>query len=152
MTTEVTVESTNTVIQVTSGIQTQVSIDWVQGLPGPAGDGTTFTLVADQSIGGHRVVRSTATGCDYADSSILSHLGKVVGITNAATSAGQSVKIWPTGKITEPTFNFSIGPVYLSTNGTLTQTIPASGFIQQIGVATSATTLVIQILSPIEVI
>ena len=141
----------NTSVTVTYGIDTEVTVSWVAGLPGPAGDGVTFVAVADQAIGGHRVVISTATGCDYADSSNLAHLGKVIGMTNAATSAGNSVKIWPAGKITEPSFNFALGPVYLSTNGLLTQTPPTTGFIQQIGVALSQTTILVQILNPIEV-
>ena len=128
-----------------------VTISWVPGIPGPPGDGVTFTALADQNIDIHRVVRSTATGCDYADSSDLTHLGKVIGITNATTLQGSLVKIWPAGKITDLSFNFTLGPVYLTTNGFMTQTPPTTGFIQQIGVALSQTTILVQILSPIVV-
>lgn len=142
----------DTEVTATYGVDTEVTVSWIAGLPGPAGDGITFVASADQAIGGHRVVRSTATGCDYADSSNLTHLGKVIGMTNEATSSGNLVKIWPAGKITDPSFNFDLGPVYLSTNGLLTQTPPTTGFIQQIGVALSQTTILVQILNPIAVI
>lgn len=124
-----------------------------QGPEGPPGANTvSVTAIADQALGGHRVIKVTPTGCDYADSSNLSDFGKVIGITDSAFSGGASVTIFSQKLITEPSWNFALGPVFLSTNGTLTQVAPTSGFIQQVGVALSPTELLINLYPPIKVI
>lgn len=136
--------------EVTVGSGTTINISWVQGLPGPAGIGTVIYATGDQAIGGHRVVKATATGVDYADSSNSSDQGKVVGITASAFAAGDLVKVYTAGEIIESTWTWTPGPVYLGTNGLLTQTVPTSGFVQQVGVAHEPTKLVVQILSSIK--
>lgn len=120
--------------------------------PGPAGRGTTTFTLADVAIGGHRVVKATETGCDYASNQTLSDIGKIIGVTDSAVSAGARATVVTAGEIIEPTWAWTMGAVYLSTNGTLTQTVPTTGFVQQIGTAVSSTKIVIQIQSPIEVI
>lgn len=104
---------------------------------------------ADQAIGGHRIVKITPTGCDYADSSTISDLGKVIGMTQSAFSMGELVTIFTQTTITEPSWNWTLGPVYLSTNGLLTQTAPTVGFLQQIGTALSPTELLLSFQQPI---
>ena len=136
--------------EVTVGSGTTINISWAQGLPGPAGTGTVFYATGDQAIGGHRVVRATTTGVDYADQSVESHQGKVVGITASAFAAGELVKVYTAGEVIESTWTWTPGPVYLGTNGLLTQTVPTSGFIQQVGVAHEPTKLVVQLLSSIK--
>lgn len=105
---------------------------------------------ADQALGGHRVVKATATGFDYADSTVLSDAQAVVGITGGAASASSEVTVITSGKVTEPSWSWTVGQnVYLSTNGLMTQTAPSSGFLIVIGKALSATTLLISINTPI---
>jgi len=116
-----------------------------QGPPGPPGENPSLYIIASTNIGGHRVVKSTLTGCTYADSAVLSDLGKILGITSSATEQGNLTKIHTSGEIEESTWNFTTGPVYLGSTGVLTQTLPATGFIQQVGVAISSTKIAIQI-------
>ncbi|MBM3204117.1 hypothetical protein FJZ55_09470, partial [Candidatus Woesearchaeota archaeon] len=127
---------TDTII-VEEVIDTKVIASADQGPPGPPGEGHSFYVVASTAIGGHRVVKSTLTGCAYADSTDINDLGKILGVTFTATTQGSLAKIHTSGEIEEPTWNFTAGPVYLGTNGVLTQTLPVTGFIQQIGVAIS---------------
>lgn len=118
-----------------------------QGPAGPAGvsgDGYVV-LIAGSALGGHRAVIDNVT---YADHSNSLHAGKVIGITTGSSTTGNPVTIQSGGKLNGFT-GLSLGPVYLSTNGTLTQTAPTSGFIQQLGVAVSATEIMIQIHMPI---
>lgn len=109
----------------------------------------TTLLVATEPIGGHRIVKAVVGGCAYADSSSISDINTVIGITESAYSIGDSVQIRLSGEVTEPSWNFTIGSVYLGINGLLTQTAPTIGFIQQIGIATSSNTILINIKQPI---
>lgn len=111
----------------------------------------SLMLTADVPIGGHRVVRATSTGCNYADSSDKTHIGKIIGITLAAYSQGADVEIHTHGEWPELSWNWALGPIYLGTNGLLTQTIPTSGFVQQVATAIAPTRIFIEIQPPIEV-
>ncbi len=129
----------------------------VMGTPGPQGaqgergatgtdGGSTVTMVANGDIGGHRVVIPDGFGgAMYADCNQISHAGKVVGITTHAAVAGGSIGVATSGEVVESSWNWSAGPVYLSTNGVLSQITPISGFVQIVGVALSATRLSVQI-------
>lgn len=123
-----------------------------QGPQGPAGPsgGASFQLIASGAIGGHRVVISDGAGnASYADSSNVSHAGKVAGISLGAVSSGASVNVASSGEIVEPTWGWGAGLVYLGVNGVLTQTAPTSGFLQVIGVALSATRIVVSLQIPV---
>lgn len=108
-------------------------------------------VLADVPIGGHRVVVATENGCNYADSADTSHINRVIGMTKSAWSLGDLVEVFNGGEIIEPSWSWNVGAVYLGSNGLLTQIPPTTGFIQQIGVALSATKLLISIQQPIGV-
>lgn len=109
-------------------------------------------MTTDQAIGGHRVVIATDTGCDYASASVIAHIGKVIGMTNSAWESGVEAEIFTTGEIIEPSWNWHLGQVFLSDNGLLTQTVPNTGFIQQIGKAVSPTRIILILQPPIQVL
>lgn len=109
----------------------------------------TTKLVAVTPIGGHRIVKATIGGCTYADSRYISDVNTVIGITESAYTIGDLVQIRLSGEITEPSWSFNIGPVYLGNNGLLTQVVPNVGFIQQVGIATGTNTILINIKQPI---
>ena len=120
------------------------------GTQGPAGvagaDGASPDQViktASVDLNGHRAVAVSGAGLVYADSSNQAHIGLVIGITTGAVLAGQSVNVLTAGEVTEPTWSWSLGNVYVGVNGLLTQTAPTVGFIQIIGIATSPTTLLV---------
>lgn len=173
MTDTVTVSSTNVVTIVDTTINTlEVANETVlsvedksveiiavaqQGPAGPAGPpgsaGTQFLeLVADVALGGHRAVIATATGCDYADNTDATHTDKIIGVTSGAVSQGSLAYIVTTGELNGFSGLIKGSPVYASTNGTLTQTVPTSGFVQKLGVAIAADTCVIQIQPPIQLV
>jgi len=135
---------TTTLLQVGAG---------VQGPPGPQGPagGTAITATAAQALGGHRAVVLSATGeADYADCTLPAHLGRFAGITAGAASAGQPVTIINAGPLTEPTWAWTPdAPVYLASSGLISQTPPATGFLQIIGMTLSATTLFVSPREPL---
>lgn len=109
--------------------------------------GNTETVVAAEALGGHRAV--TVDGY-YADKDTAGHKFKVLGVTQGAASLGDAAVVTTFGAITNGGWSWTVGsPVFLSTNGHLTQTAPTSGFRTIIGRPTTATTLFIDISEPI---
>ena len=95
-------------------------------------------------------ISSTKSG---GKSGNVNHINTLAGLSVGAVSAGAPVRFQSSGSITEPSWNFSIGPVYLGLDGTLVQERnEGMKFIQQVGIATSPTTLVINIMPAIKLI
>jgi hypothetical protein len=69
----------------------------------------------------------------------------ICGITTGASAAGEDAFVRFTGELVDPSFNFSIGPVWLGPNGTLTQTRPTSGNLVLIGNAAGPNSLQVRI-------
>lgn len=105
---------------------------------------------ATTNIGGHIAVIADTGGVSPASSSNLDHVSSVIGITNAAVTTGGTVEVVTSGSITEPSWNWTPGePVFLSSNGTLSHAVPSIGFILQMGVASSATSISMLMRQPI---
>ena len=86
----------------------------------------------------------TSTGV-AASSNDPSHVSRVVGIITENAVAGKPQIVIVSGMITNPAWSFTPGmPVYLNGN-TLSNTAPTIGFVQKMGVATSASTLIVQL-------
>ena len=110
-----------------------------------------MTAPAGEAIGGHRAVVLAASGSAfYADNTNPDHFFRFDGITLNAAAIGDPLSIVQTGIVTEPTWAWTTyGAIYLSTTGLLTQTPPATGFMQVIGVALSATSIFVNQRDPI---
>ncbi len=153
---EVLVVTGETVQEVLDAENVEVLLEVAQqGLPGPQGlpgqAGVSFlTFKADGALGGHRAVVMTGTGkVGYADNLTPSHANAVVGITLGAASDGNDVQVQNGGEILEPSWNWALqSPVFLSTNGLLTQTCPVTGFALILGAPTSPDTLLVGIKQP----
>lgn len=96
---------------------------------------------------------SIAADVVYADATQPTHMGKLMGLTLNAASPGGTVEIRSDGEVTEPSWTWTPDqPVYLGTNGLLTQTVPNAGtayFLQKVGFAVAATRLFLTIDPPI---
>lgn len=142
-------------------VETQVNTSVVttpaeQGPPGPVGPpgqaGASYlTFTADGALSGHRAVRPTTAGAvGYASSAVAADANSVLGITTGAAATGAAINVQASGEMTEVSWNWTPGlPVFLGTNGLLTQTPPVSGFQLVLGVAISPTKLAINIKQPI---
>lgn len=138
-TTNVSIRSNNRVKAVFVGIQ---------GPAGPEGAaGGDTPMVAASTLSGHRAVVSvSATEIGYADNDTPSHSVKVLGIIKDAANAGGTVMVQTFRSMTEPSWDWTPGqPIFLGNNGMLTQTVPATGFILELGVAISPQTIWIDI-------
>jgi hypothetical protein len=139
---------TNTVIASSESlVMLAAGIQGPQGLRGPIGlsGGTGFELIAGIDLGGNRAITGIA---EYADNTDFKTIGRTIGITAGAASAGLPVSIVANGEL-DGFFGLTVNdPVYLSVNGTTTQTIPTTGYLQKLGVAVSDTRILIRINEP----
>ena len=111
--------------------------------------GLAFELVAGVALSGDRAVIADSAGqAIYADGANPSHIGRVIGITVTSAASGANVAIAPSGELTETSWNWTPGAVFVGANGVLTQAPPASGFTQAIAVVITPTRIRVQILSP----
>jgi len=104
------------------------------------------SLTAGVSLSALRAVTSNTSGeAVYASNDTLAN-AQVIGITSNAASAGAGVTIKTSGIMTDASWSWTKGTVYLGSNGTLTQTAPSGGAILvHVGRALTATTLQIDI-------
>lgn len=104
--------------------------------------GTEVSYVAQENVDSFDVVTSTGF---KANSNTISHRSKIIGIAKATTLIGFSGVVVNQGKITNPSWAWTIGNrIFL--NGTSLSTIaPSTGFLQSIGTATGADTIDVNI-------
>lgn len=124
--------------------QTLLSLDIVTGGLVPIGDDVSLTAAANLSA--LRAVTTDANGdAVYASNDTVQN-AMVVGITANAANSGQVVTVKTSGILTDASWNWTKGLVFLGTNGQLTQTPPTAGAILvYVGRALTATQLQIDI-------
>lgn len=126
----------------TTGTVQVIYLPGNEGPPGPAG-GSSVTLVAGATLSGHRVVTKASNGTAvYADN--LTVGAEPLWLTLGAALSGADVDAQSSGVVDEPSWSWTPGPIYLGSNGLLTQTLPgAPAFLCQVGYATSPTSIVL---------
>jgi hypothetical protein len=86
----------------------------------------------------------------YADSSIVSHASRVIGITISPVNLGGNVRIQTFGELRDTSWNWSLtAPIFLGIDGGLTQVSPTTGFSLVIAKVISKDTIFINIQQPI---
>lgn len=103
-------------------------------------------LTAGVSLSALRAVTTNSSGeAVYASNDTLGN-AQVVGITMGAASSGAQIGVKTFGPMSDASWNWTKGAVYLGTNGQLTQTAPSGGaIIVQVGRALTATQLFVDV-------
>ena len=124
--------------------QYDVVLDIASGGIVPAAIDTT--LVASTSLSALRCITTDGSGlAKYATPDSLAN-AVVIGISTTSASTGQNITIKTSGQITDASWNWTKGAIYLGANGALTQTAPTGGdIIVHVAKAITATTLIIDI-------
>lgn len=132
-------------------VEQQLTLDIDSGGIVPAAVDTT--LEAAQDISALRCITTDATGkAVYASIDTLAN-AMVIGISSTAATTGTNVTIKTTGLMTDAFWSFTKGPVFLGTNGTLTQTAPSNGsIVVQVARAITANTIIIDIDTTIQTV
>ena len=120
------------------------------GPPGAAGSDSAV-YVANGAISGHVVAAETTPGAVVpASVNNATHMLRIVGITTNASISGGNVAVQHRRTLTHPGWAFTPNAlVYLGLSGALVQTPPVAQFTQVIGVAQSATSLLVSIQPPV---
>ena len=119
------------------------------GPPGPAG-GTALQRMAGEALSALRAVYELDGEVYFLDFQDEDHIDLLLGITLTAANAGQPINVQRSGALDDSGWAWSPGRVYLGANGALTQVPAAAGFDVLIGVAVSATRLILNLQDPIE--
>ena len=103
-------------------------------------------LTAGVSLSALRAVTTNSSGqAIYASNNTLGN-AQVVGITMGSANSGEQVGVKTFGPMSDASWNWTKGAVYLGTNGQLTQTAPSGGaIIVQVGRALTATQLFVDV-------
>jgi hypothetical protein len=119
------------------------------GAQGVAG-GSTIVKTAFDNVAGLHAVYVTPDGSVSHASPATVFTSNVIGITKGSALPNDAVLVQPSGEIQDPVWNWVAGtPIYLGLSGNLTQSLPTTGFHVEIGVADSATSIIIRIQPPI---
>jgi hypothetical protein len=114
--------------------------------PGDAEASVSGSATAAITLSGHRAITRDATGqVIYASSGDEEHADTVIGVTSAAAAPGSTVRYVSHGEvITEGSWTWTPGKqIYLRTMGQLSQTPPTSGVLCVVGVALTATSMLV---------
>lgn len=157
MTTTVNIVQDNVVIDVVQETPTinvvnnLVTLDIASG--GIVAANVDTVLQAATNISALRAITTDASGnAVYADNATANG-SIVVGISTNAANAGANVTIKTSGTITDNSFSFSKGQIYLGSNGTLTQTAPTNGaYVVPIARALTATSIFVDIDNSIQTV
>ena len=124
--------------------QYDVVLDIVSGGIVPAAIDTT--LVASTSLSALRCITTDSSGlAKYATPDSLAN-AVVIGISTTSASTGQNITIKTSGQITDASWNWTKGAIYLGANGSLTQTAPTGGsIVVHVAKAITTTTIIIDI-------
>lgn len=132
-------------LEVTVEEDSRVEVELVTaGLQGPPGQSAALNeFVAAQIVPGHRVVSIRGDGQAWlADRSSIDVLG-TLGVANHAAAAGAVLVVTLNGPLTDPSFAWNPGLIWLGENGLLTQILPQAGELVIIGTAAGPQTIVI---------
>ena len=104
-------------------------------------------IVAAEEIPAFTPVTALGARANSADPSAC--FGRVIGLAAAAIIQGAIGYALATGELTNPAWNWTAGQALFLSGTGLAASPPDSGFVQQIGVALSPTTVVIELSVPI---
>lgn len=106
------------------------------------------TFTAGENISGGKVVMLSGGEAFNFDVSNTGNYAKAVGVSNQASSTGQSIEVVISGLCTQMGGLTPGGVYFASTLGNLSLTAPVSGISQIIGVAQDATKIVVLLQKP----
>ena len=104
------------------------------------------SIVASTSISALRCITTDGSGlAKYATPDTLAN-AVVIGISTTSGNAGETITVKTSGQLTDASWSWTKGTIYLGSNGALTQTAPSGGaIVVHAAKAITATTIIIDI-------
>lgn len=107
------------------------------------------SLPAAATLSALRLVSNVAGQYDYSDPVLADSVWAIAGLTNQSINQDQYFSPIRNQPVTDASWNWAAGkPVFLGTNGGLTQVAPSSGYLVVVAKVLSPQTLFIQIEEP----
>lgn len=136
-------------IKAGSNISVDTTVDNEIEITGVNRSTTEITVTAADSISMYDLLAVSSSGVIKADSSDTTLAGKIIGFAMETAETEDSVIVALDGAVTNEGWTLTAGALlYAGTEGEITETVPETGFIQQVGIAITATTLRIQFGTP----
>ena len=113
---------------------------------GNVGANVDTSLIAGTSISALRCITTDANGeAKYATPDTLAN-ALVIGISTTSGNAGDTIVVKTNGQMTDASWSWAKGAIYLGANGTLTQTAPSAGsVVVHVAKAITPTTIIVDI-------
>ena len=128
-----------------------VTLDIVSGGIVPANIDTV--LEAAESISALRAITTDGSGKAVYATNATASGSVVIGISTTSGSTGANINIQTAGTLTDASWSWSKGLIWLGTNGALTQTVPTNGaYAVPIAKAITATTIIIDVDTSIQTV
>lgn len=114
------------------------------------GVGILTSKTAGEIISAGKVVSVSNNTLIKADNTVLSTVNSVIGITTISANQGDVITAFQVGKIINLSWSWTPDlPLFVSTNGDMTQTVPTTGYSMIVGIAISATEINFEIKTPV---
>lgn len=141
-------DNSNPVVVVAPKTVRAVAIVGQRGAAGADGSQTVLAT-AGEALSGHRLVVLDDSGeAVYADSSTTGHAGRILGMTIGAAAAGTTATIRTFGEVSGLSGLTPGSLLFATTTGHVSHTAPATGFVQIVGHAVTATRIIIDLQQP----
>ena len=118
-------------------------------LSGVGGGGDTIQLVLGETATNNAVLCVSASGVVKADKDDPTKV-RVVGFATASGNSGNSISVRVSAQQGGFTGLTAGSPVFLDNAGAVTQTVPTSGHAVRLGLALSATDILVELSQPIK--
>lgn len=113
----------------------------------PSNQRTELVIPAGVSLSGHRIITNTGI---YADKDTPAHWDIISGMSLHAASSGAPVRVRTMGELSEVSWSWdATKPLFLGSDGNVTQTLPTTGAIIRLGRVSTPTTIVLALQAPI---
>ena len=120
-----------------------------QGIPGPAG-GSAIQREAGEQLSALLLVYEEDNKVYRLLPDDDEHVFQALGLTMTAADLGEVLNVQRSGPINDSSWTWTPGPVWLGASGNLTQTPPTGGNDLMVGVALSATRILLDLQQPID--
>lgn len=108
-------------------------------------------ITAVSNLVGMRAAAIVLGGVVHFDKDTPAHAGLCRGIVRATVSSGSPAYVLLHGPITNQSWAWTpLLPIYVGTDGQLTQTRPTSGLVQEVAKAESTTRIFIEVKTPLD--
>jgi hypothetical protein len=138
-----TVNVLNNTVQVNL-VEQDITLDILSG--GIVAANIDTSLVAGESISALRCITTNGSGqAVYATPDTLAN-AVVIGVSTTSGSSGETITVKTTGELSDASWSWTKGAIYLGANGVLTQTAPSGGsIVVHVAKAITATKILIDI-------